>query len=236
VLDKLNQQEAEDLMVRLNAAGLKSFVTRPSLLAGLPDLRPVKKAVIEAGGLLLPELKDDPGLHAYKDPNAPTGPESVPWERVVLIAAAGINITEYSKIKVKEGPDAADRAMNMGILLATGLPIKIGKKERIVEHTVESTELVFFLDVVLKDPAVRLRIDAQNFDFSGLKERKVYNVLGNLKLFTADLVKAAPGAMQNRGSRVLIGNKPVREMGYVTLQDLDKETRWLLTLVRRATP
>src|SRR5207237_9314160 len=98
-----------------------------------------------------------------------------------------------------EGPGAGDRALNMGILLATGLPIKVGKKERVVEKTVESTDLVFFVDLVFKDPALRLRVDAQNFDFSCLKERKLYNVLGNLRLFVADLVKAAPGAYQNRG-------------------------------------
>jgi hypothetical protein len=105
-----------------------------------------------------------------------------------------------------------------------------------VEHTVENNELMFFLDLVFKDPALRLRIDAQSFDFSFLRERKVYNVLGNFKVFVADLAKAAPGAMLNRGARVLVGNKPVREMGYLELEDLDKETRWLLTLIRRATP
>lgn len=238
VMEGLEETPAQHLAGQLGAGGIKSFVMQSRNLAELPTLGPktLKKAAAEAGGLVLFPEPDDPGIHAYKDPNAPEGPVTVPWAQVTLVAAAGVNVTEYSKIKVKEGPDAAERAVNIGIMMATGLPIKIGKKERVVEKTVESTDLVFFVDVLFKDPDRRLRIDAQNFDFSVLKERKVYNVLGNLKTWLADLAKAAPGACQNRGTRILLANKPIRDMGYNTLEDLDKESRWLLTLVRRATP
>lgn len=220
VLEGLARKEAEDLMGRLNDAGMQSFVTHPSLLAGFPELRPVKKASVgpEGLGLLDGEL------------------ETVAWDRVLLLAAAGVSVTEQRKIKVKEGPDAADRALNIGIMLATGLPIKVGKQEKEVEKTIETTDLLFYLDLFLKEPARRLRIDGQNFDFSCLRERKLYNVLGNLRLLVGDLVAFAPAAARNRGTRVLAENRPIREMGYLTLEDLDRESRWLLTLIRRASP
>ena len=79
-------------------------------------------------------------------------------------------------------------------------------------------------------PPRRLRVAAEHFDYSFLKERKLYQVMGNFKLLVGDLVKETSEAWQNHGTRVLLEGKPIQTMGYSTLADLERETRWLLTL------
>jgi hypothetical protein len=165
-------------------------------------------------------------------------PEAQPlvrWEpgitdQLALVAAAGFSVTSTTTKTVKESPGVAQKIVNMGILLTTGLPIKVGGKERTVEKTQTQSEQVFYVDLLYKAPARRLRIDALRFDYSFLKERKLYQVFGNFKQLIADLVQAAPGAWRNHGTRVLLEGKPIQTMGYESLADLERETRWLLTL------
>jgi hypothetical protein len=149
-----------------------------------------------------------------------------------LIAAAGIKLISKTTKTVKEGPTASQKILSAGILLSTGLPIKIGGSERTVEKTQERSELVFYLDLIYKEPGRRLRIDAQKFDYSFLKERKLYFLMGNFKLLIGDLVKAVPAAWSNHGTKVLLENKPIQTMGYDSLNDLERESRWLMTLMQ----
>jgi hypothetical protein len=153
---------------------------------------------------------------------------------LVLVSAAGITLTTTTTKTTKEGPSAAQKILSTGILLTTGLPIKIGGKERVVEKTQQQSELVFYLDLYYGQPLRRRRIDAQHFDYSFLKERKLYFVLGNFKLVLGDLLAAAPAAWRNHGAKVLLEGKPVQTMGYESLADLEREARWLLTLQGRA--
>jgi hypothetical protein len=58
----------------------------------------------------------------------------------------------------------------------------------------------------------------------------LYQAQANLKLFIGDLVQAAPGAWLNHGARVLLEGRAVRTMGYRSLEELEREGRWLMTL------
>ena len=58
---------------------------------------------------------------------------------------------------------------------------------------------------------------------------------GNFKVLVSDFVQEAPQAWRNHGTRVLLENKPLQTMGYESLEDLERESRWLLTLVARKT-
>jgi hypothetical protein len=51
-----------------------------------------------------------------------------------------------------------------------------------------------------------------------------------MKLLLADLKAAAPAARLSRGTTILIENKVVGTMGYQSLEDLEREERWLATL------
>ena len=198
--ENLGEEEAKALAQALRSSGVESVVCPSSSLVRLPPAEP-----------------------------ATTYPSASAFQPV-LIAAAGIIITSTTTKTVKEGPSGAQKILNTAILLGTGLPIKIGGRERAVQKTQHHSDLVFYLDLLYKDPLRRLRIDAQHFDYSFLKERKLYQIFGNFKLLVADLVKAAPGAWQNHGTRVLLDGRPIQSMGYGSLADLERETRWLLTL------
>ena len=156
--------------------------------------------------------------------------DSLAAAKPVLIAAAAIDITTTTTRLVKEGPSAGQKIASMGLMMATGLPIKIGGKERTVEKKQTHSDLAFYLDVIYREPLRRLRVDALHFDYSFLKERKLYQLMGNFKLLVGDVAKAAPEAVQNHGTKVLLEGKPIQTMGYHSLADLERESRWLLTL------
>jgi len=177
------------------------------------------------------ESKVVPSLAALPAAQAITRWETSIPEQPVLMAAAGITVTSTTTKTIQEGPSAGQKILSAGILLTTGLPIKIGGKERTVEKTQQHSDLIFYLDLIYQDPLRRRRIDAQRFDYSFLKERKLYFLMGNFKLLLGDLVQAVPAVWRNHGTRVLLDNKPVQTMGYESLQDLERETRWLLTLM-----
>jgi hypothetical protein len=202
IAENLGEAEAQNLVQQLHQAGVESLALPSSSFVPLPEAKPA--ATIE---LLMAA-------------------------QPVLVAAAGITITSTTTRTVKEGPSAAQKVLSTAILLGTGLPIKIGGRERSVEKTQQHSELIFYLDLLYKDPFRRLRVAAQHFDYSFLKERKLYQIFGNFKLLVGDLAKAAPQAWRNHGTRVLLEGKPMQTMGYGSLTDLERETRWLLTLMK----
>jgi hypothetical protein len=198
--ENLVQGEAQSLKASLAQAGVSTIVSASASILALP--------AAEAAAKIEPLVAAKP----------------------ILIAAAGVTITSTTTKMIKEGPSAANKILSTGIMLATGLPIRIGGKERTVEKTQHHSDLLFYLDVLYRNPLKRLRVDAQSFDYSFLKERKLYQIMGNFKLLVGDLVKRAPEAWTNHGTRILLEGKPIQMMGYGTLADLERETRWLLTL------
>jgi hypothetical protein len=199
-----SETAARQLVQALEASGVESTILPAAFLVQLPKAEPAATM------------------------------EFIPSAQLVLVAAAAITIDSTTTKSVKEGPSAAQKVLSTAILLGTGLPIKIGGKERTVEKTQHHSDLVFYLDLLYQNPSRRLRIDALHFNYTFLKERKLYQVLGNFKLLVGDLVKAAPKAWQNHGTRVLVENKPLQTMGYGSLTDLERETRWLLTIMEQA--
>ena len=214
--EELSEEEARKLVERLGEAGLKGLALPANLLVELPAPRPAAKAELEGEG-----------LRAFLGPGEAA---LVPWSRLALIAAAGLQQTSVKTVAVKEGPTAAQQMANLGIMMATGLPIKVGGKENVVQKKLETSELVFFLDLYFGEPASRVRIDAQGFDYSCLKERMTHHVLGNFKTLALEISSRAPAAWASRGLDVLRKGLPVSTMGYGSLADLDRESRWLLTL------
>lgn len=153
---------------------------------------------------------------------------SAPSKSTVLIAAAGFKKTTTREVKTTEGPSPTQRALKIGLAIA-GVPTFGGGSREVVKR-VEESDLVFYADVVLSDPPLRLRVDAQDFDYSCLGARKGYDALGNFRTLLMVVGDAAPAAVKNKGCRYLLDGKPVRETGYEGLADLEREERWLLTL------
>jgi hypothetical protein len=203
VAENVKEDEAKTLVERLDACGIASAAMPMPALVPLPEVRALKQW--------------DPSL----------------TDGAVLIAAAGMTVTSTTTQMVKEGPSTSQKILSTAIMLGTGLPIKIGGKERTVEKRQEVSDRLFYADLFYKDPLRRWRVDAMHFDYSFLKERKLYQVFGNFKLLVSDFAQAVPPAWRNHGASVLLEGKPIQTMGYESIADLERECRWLLTLQNR---
>ncbi|MBI5244941.1 MAG: hypothetical protein HY922_14840 [Elusimicrobia bacterium] len=218
VEEGVSKEAAEADAHALNQAGLKALAIPAGLLEDVPAARSIKRMDFSPAGL-------------FPGPESEQGQaQRVAWERLALIAAAGYRETEVWKAPPGEGSDPAKKMLKMSITLLTGMPTSLGLGQKPAEKKAEVSDFVFILDMVFKEPPERLRIEAGRFDFSCLKERMLCGGLGNFKLLSAELAKAAPKALLSRGAKVLLENRPVREMGYDGPADLERESRWLLTL------
>lgn len=214
--EDLEKKKAEELVACLKESGLESFTIPRGLLEDLPPLSPVPRLELEESGIRgLPKNGEE---------------KRISYAAISLIAAIGFKKTTTSTVKIKEGPSLAEKAIGFGLMLSTGLPIKVGKKEKETLKNQEQSELVFFLDICGQEQSARLRVDAQNFDFSCLGERMEYNIFGNFKTLISEFTRRAPEAEKNRGASVILKNKSISAMGYESLNDLERESRWLLTL------
>lgn len=200
VAEDLSESEARALKQALRSSGVACAVGPTAALAEPP--------AVEAAGTV----------------------DALPAAHPILIAVAGITVTKETTRTEEKGPSGGQKIASAAIMMSTGLPIKIGGRKRSVEKTQEEQRLVFHAELYYEDPSRRLRIDASHFDFSCLEERMLYQAQGNLKLLMGDLVRAAPEAWMNHGARVLLEGRPIRTMGYSSLEDLEREARWLLTL------
>jgi hypothetical protein len=145
-----------------------------------------------------------------------------------LLAAAVFRQTTQKVVAQESGPTAAQRALTIGLSMATGLPLGVGGGKKVERRIVESGDLVYWLDVYAGQPLRRYRLAAHDFDFSCLGERMGFDAAGN---FRRILEWLAPDARAlNRGARGILEGKPMRDLGYESLADLDREGRWRLTL------
>ncbi|MFN0118332.1 MAG: hypothetical protein ACKVQC_08610 [Elusimicrobiota bacterium] len=152
---------------------------------------------------------------------------SFQWDEINIISAAALKTSHEKKMTLKEGPSNTQKMLSMGIMMATGLPISIGGKTKKTEKTISQNETSFLLEVILKAPLRRLHIWADRLNYSFLKEKMVYDQLGNFKLFIKEVISKNQQAKTNKGIKILLANQPITTMGYESLTDLEQEGRWL---------
>lgn len=154
------------------------------------------------------------------------------WPDISVISAAGISTTTSKTVTEKQGPTNTQKALSIGLTLATGgIPINLGPKKKTIVKKVSATELNFFLTLVSAVPPFHVRVYADGINFSHLKDRKLYNVMGNFKIFLADIVSRAPQAQKSKGTRILLANQAVNTMGYESEADVEREVMWLRALL-----
>jgi hypothetical protein len=156
--------------------------------------------------------------------------EPLPAKNPSLLCAAILKRSVTQTIKAQKDISFTDKALQVGLFMATGLPIRTSRMRKEVEHTVASSELWGVLDLILTAPPGRLRVLSDGFDYSCLKEEKAYDTLGNFRALARRLAAFWPEAGRNRGLRFILEGKSQRDMGYESLADLERESRWLLTL------
>ena len=226
---------AKRLAAALTAAGCESLALPQNLVEDLPPAAAVVKADLgspapaffAARGEPHPGLDASPQAHALPDGLRYGGPAGLD---AALLSAAILKRSVPQTIRVQKDISLTDKALQVGLLLATGLPIRTARMRKEEQRTVLDPELWGVLDIILRAPVRRLRVLSDGFDYSCLKEEKTYDTLSNFRALARRLAALWPEAGRNRGLRFILDGKPQRDMGYESAADLERESRWLLTL------
>lgn len=152
---------------------------------------------------------------------------------ITVLAAAPVKQETSRLVKATEGPSAGEKAVRMGIMAVTGMPIGLGKS-REVKKELKSSETSFCLDLLLGPAGRRLRVVPENFDFSCLKADKTYSSQVNLRLLSGLAAAFAPAAFKNAGLMAMLAARPLTSLPYDSLDDLEAEELRLLLAVRGA--
>ena len=204
----LDEASAAGLVELCAGLGIKALTLPAPGAAKLPEPQQVKKAVFENGRALFAGAGDRlTGLSP---------------EDIAILAAAPITEDFFRTVKTTEGPTAQEKAVRIGIMAVTGLPIGMGKSKE-VKKEVKTSELSFYLDIILKDSRARLRLNSGAFDFSGLKEKKTYSSQVNFRLLCAELSAFAPAAFRNSCVLAMKEGRPLSLLPYDSLDDLERE-------------
>lgn len=218
VEEGVEKAAAEETARVLGAAGFKALAVPSELLEDLPPAGHATRLTFSAKGLTYAE-RESPARRAE-------------WGRLVLVAAAGVPETTpgAGSAPGDPGADIAKKVLKAGFTMMTGMPTSLGLGPKPVERKTEATDQVYVVELNLKGPDERVRIEGGRFDFSCLGARKGYNILANVKILVGMLSAAAPAAALNRGAQIMVEGRPLREMGYEGLADLERESRWRLSL------
>ncbi|OGR67161.1 MAG: hypothetical protein A2081_05040 [Elusimicrobia bacterium GWC2_61_19] len=205
----LEEAAADDLVRRCGEFGVKTLKLPETAAFALPAPQPVKKIAFGTGAAV---FTAEAGRTVTVRP-----------ADLAVLAAAPIKAEFFKTVKSTEGPSDRERAIRFGIMAVTGLPIGLGKSKE-VKKEVKSFELSFYLDLVFRDGGARLRLNSDDFDFSGLKEKKTYSSQTNFRVLAAELASFAPSAFKNAGLRAILEGAPLALLPYDSLADLEKET------------
>jgi hypothetical protein len=209
--------EAEALASALTAAGQPALAAPTSLLESPPEPELVAKA----------ELSGD-GFDVVAGPEH-LKPERLSWARLAVICAAGLE-TRSSRTVTEAGPTVtAEKAVRLGLTLATGIPLMKGSTE--TKRVIETKDRALLLDLVFVEPARRMRIEATRFDYSLLGAKMLHSAEVNFVALLGELTAHAPRALRGKGTRAMLARRIAAESLYDSLDHLNREERWLLSLV-----
>lgn len=141
---------------------------------------------------------------------------------IAVLAAGPVRQEVTRTVKTTEGPSSGEKAVRLGIMAVTGLPIGLGKSKE-VNKEIKGSDLSFYLDITLAGGA-RLRVHSDDFDFSCLKEKKTYSSQVNFRLLCLELAAFAPGAWKSSALLGMIEGRPLALLAYDSLEELEKET------------
>ena len=227
----LSADGAALVLERCALYGLRAIKVQTAMVPALQPPVNIKKSVLAAGNF------------NYADGGSLAGSETS--DDILVLAAAPVKETTTRTVTAAEGPSGQEKAVRLGIMAVTGLPIGLGKSKE-VKKEVTSSEVSFCLDIVLRTenppsarfgnagarPAAlrRLRLCSGDFDFSCLREKKTYSSQSNFRLICAELAAFAPRALKNAGLTALLAGTTLAVLPYETADDLEKETLRLAIL------
>lgn len=215
-----SRADAEALAETLRSLKAGAMAAPAASVVPLPGVVPLVGAGFAPGGLA---VKVRGG-----------GERLVPWARVRLVAVAYWSEVVVERKKA-EGPTPAQSAMSAGFTAVTGIPVgrvPFGPGRRQPkEETVRKTEFRLLLDLCLRDPPERLRLDPEFFDWSGLGPRMAHAALPNLKAFAEEVLRHASAAATGPGTDLLLDGGRLASLGHEGPADFEREERWQLSVV-----
>jgi hypothetical protein len=200
----------------LTAAGQTALAAPSSLLETPPPPVLVVKAEFSGDGFDVVSGREN------------AAPERLSWNRLSALCAAGLEVRTSKTVTETSAMELGEKAVRLGLTMATGIPLMGSKKE--VKRVVETKDRALMLDLLFLGPARRVRVDARAFDYSLLGPKMGYGAEVNFHALLEELAARAPGALRGKGTRALLARRPAGESLYETLDDLEREERWLLTL------
>ncbi|MFH1724631.1 MAG: hypothetical protein ABII00_08415 [Elusimicrobiota bacterium] len=218
--EDMEAEAAEALAADLKGAGLDARAVAQDSLARLPPALPVKTLALGEGSFRI-TLEGNETL-------------DVPLDTIALVAAAAFTVSTEKTVVTQEGSGAAAKALEKTLRMATMMPIKFTKETKIQKRG--ETDLLLYMDLYLRDPAKRLRMDSAALDYRFLGEKMTYSSLTNFRLLVQGMAKLAASAVLNMGTKIIAENRPMREMAYASLDDLDRESRCILSVRGDAPP
>jgi len=214
------EASARELAAAFREGGLSAFALPGDGIVRLPEPARVKSLSWDAAGL---------GALCPPDEKVP-----IPLESLSLITA-GVMGTSSPSAPTAEAPKpgAARRMQTMALnAFIPGAGTVLGKvkggMDRPIPKTAETDQL-FIAELFWGDPIRRLRIDGSRLRYDFLGDRMGPGAFQNFVTLVKGLAALAPGALAGKGVRVLAAGRPVRDMGYRGLEDLERESRALLT-------
>jgi hypothetical protein len=214
IAESLPAVEADELAAALTAGGQPAVSAPTSLLETPPPPVLVTKAELSGDGFDVVTGR------------ANAAPERQSWTHLAALCAAGIEVKTSQTITEKAPMDIKEKAVRLGLTMATGLPLMGGKKE--VTRVVETRDRALTLDLLFLNPSRRLRVEARAFDYSLLGPKMAHAAEVNFGLLLAELAARAPAALRGRGTRAMLAK--TGDSRYESVADLEREERWLLTL------
>lgn len=213
----LDESTANALVQSAGAGGLKAMVVETKDIPLLSEPASIHGALIEDERLTLAV-------------GIPPKPHSFDLAQIQLLSVASLRRDMFVTKTSKEEVSMGRRMAGWGLLLATGIPVGMGKAKE-TQKTVAETEWILFLDVF--GNGGRWRAVPAGFDFFGLGSEKGSVGPDNLRRLLNLLHRQAPSALLNRGARWWLEGRPLNTAGYDEPSDVDQEARWLLTLSKR---
>jgi hypothetical protein len=211
----LDEPAAQALAGVLNERGLTALVRPDAALAALPPVMQAQAAALSGEGIVIKLADGRQG--------------ELKWANVSLTAFFGYKTKTTVAAGEPQGPSLGAQVLRTGLLVTTGIPLPGGKKKA-EPKTVEQVVTVFAFDLFARTPATRIRIPTQPFDFTCLGAQMAPSAQSNLMVLFRLALERAPRALRNAGARHVLERRPLSNLPYDSLKDLDRECRWLLSL------
>ena len=151
-----------------------------------------------------------------------TEPMEISWDGIFLISCGRLDVQEVVEFRDESPAGGTDM---------------IGRR---LPHLVTTSRHEYVLDLVLRDPWRRLRLDQNTVAFSLTELRRDRDQsLGTLHRSVMHLDRYAVGVPANRGLALLVSGASeaaVQSLTFQSKRDFDSYTHWLIQLVRFGFP